>query len=86
MAVAIAKDIAREREQPIGLDLAIRLLPLVAAQQSDAYDWACRSLARWPAEARMPTIDQAADLVAALAEVPIEPREPLEPIRRAYGG
>jgi hypothetical protein len=48
IAVAAAKDVSHERGRPIGLDLALRFLPLVAAQQLDAYDgWACRWLARW---------------------------------------
>jgi hypothetical protein len=48
LAVAAAKDVAHEYGRPIGLELALRFLPLVAAQQLDAYDgWACRWLARW---------------------------------------
>lgn len=84
MAVALAKDIAAERERPIGLDVALGLLPLVASQELDAYDaWACRWLARWLEESRKATIDTAAELAARLAELPVEPQESLEAIRRS---
>jgi hypothetical protein len=84
MAVALAKDIATERERPIGLDVALRLLPLVAAQELDSYDaWACRWLARWLSESHKATIDTAAELAATLAELPIEPGGSIEAIRRS---
>jgi nucleotide-binding universal stress UspA family protein len=84
MAVALAKDIAAERERPIGLDVALRLLPLVAVQELDAYDaWACRWLARWLDESRKATIDRAAELAATLAELPVEPDGSVEEIRRS---
>jgi hypothetical protein len=84
MAVALAKDIAAEHERAIGLDVALRLLPLVAAQELDAYDaWACRWLARWLGESHKATIDAAAELAATLAELPQEPGGSLEVIRRA---
>jgi hypothetical protein len=74
MAVAAAKDVSQEFGRPIGLDLALRFLPLVAAQQLDAYDgWACRWLARWLNETPGVTADQAAELAASLAELPAEP-------------
>ena len=45
MAIAIAKDVAREYGRPIDLHLALKLLPLVATQQLDAYNhWARRWL------------------------------------------
>jgi hypothetical protein len=85
MAVAIARDFARERGRPIGLDLSLRLLPLVAAQQLEAYDgWACRWLARWLGETRGATIDQAAEIAGALADVPSEPDGGLEAILAVY--
>jgi hypothetical protein len=60
--------------RPISLDLALKLLPL-AACQSDSYDvWACRWLARWLSESGGPSIDHAADLAAALADLPSEPQ------------
>ena len=74
MAVAAAKDVAHKYGRPIGLDLALRFLPLVAAQQLDAYDgWACRWLARWLTETPGVTADQAAEVAASLAELPSEP-------------
>jgi hypothetical protein len=74
MAVAVAKDVSREYGRPIGLDLALRFLPLVAAQQLDAYDGcACRWLARWLNETPCVTADQAAEVAAWLAELPVEP-------------
>ena len=74
MAVAAAKDVSHEYGRPIGLELALRFLPLVAAQQLDAYDgWACRWLARWLTETPGVTADQAAEVAASLAELPAEP-------------
>ena len=74
MAVAAAKDVSHEYGRPIGLDLALRFLPLVAAQQLDAYDgWACRWLARWLNETPGVTIDLAAEVAPSLAELPAEP-------------
>jgi hypothetical protein len=74
MAVALAKDLAREVGQPVRLDLALRLLPLVAAER-EAFDaWSCRWLARWLAETHGPTIDRAADVAGALAGLPEEPQ------------
>jgi hypothetical protein len=84
MAVALARDIASERERPIGLEVALELLPLVAAQELDAYDaWACRWLARWLGESHKATIDTAAELAATLAELPAEPDGSIDAIRRS---
>lgn len=83
MAVAGMKDLARETGRPIPLDLALRLVELAAPQNADAYEvWACRWLARWLVEARGVTIDRAADIAAALAELPVEPSA-LETIKHA---
>jgi hypothetical protein len=47
MAVAAAKDVAREYGQPIALELSVRFLPVVVAEQPERCDtWACRWLAR----------------------------------------
>lgn len=74
MAVAAAKDVSHEYGRPIGLDVALRFLPLVAAQQLDAYDgWACRWLARWLNETPGVTAEQAAEVAASLAGLPGEP-------------
>jgi hypothetical protein len=81
MAVAVAKDCAREHGRPIHIELSLRFLPLIAAQQHEVYDrWACRWLMRWLEEASRATIDQAADVEGALAELPNEP-ESLDAIR-----
>ena len=85
MSVAIARDMAREGGRPIPLNLALRLLPLVATQQTDAYDgWACRWLTRWLSETPGATIERAADLAGALADLPAEPLAADEAIRRAW--
>ena len=74
MAVAIAKDLARESGRPIPLPLAASLLPLVAAQRTEEYDaWALRWLVRWASEASAPTIELAAEVAATLADLPDEP-------------
>jgi hypothetical protein len=83
MAVAIATDIARETGRPIGLDFALQLLPLIAARR-ELYDaWALRWLARWVGESPGATIEQAADVAAALADLPIEPLEAVAAVRQA---
>ncbi|MGA2320281.1 MAG: hypothetical protein ABSG95_06005 [Solirubrobacteraceae bacterium] len=86
MAGAIARDFAREQGRPIGLDMALRLLPLVAAERFDSYDdWSCRWLSRWLNEAPAASIEAAAEIAGALAELPVEPRESLQAIRGALG-
>jgi hypothetical protein len=85
IAVGIAKDLAREHGRPIPLNLALVLLPLIAAEQPEAYDgWALRWLGRWIAETPDASIDAAVDVAAALAMLPVEP-EAMEAVRRAGG-
>jgi hypothetical protein len=82
-ALALAREVARERNRPLDLDVALSLLPLVAVQQSAAYDaWALRWLRRWISESGEPTIEQAAELAGCLADLPAEPRGAVEAIRR----
>jgi hypothetical protein len=73
MAVAAAKDCEREYRRPIPLKLALRFLPLVAADPGSYDAYACRWLSRWLREAPGATIDEAAELAGALAELPAEP-------------
>jgi hypothetical protein len=85
-AIALAKDIVREHKRPLGLDLALEFLPLVAAQNPGSYDdWACRWLNRWLSETRGATIDTAAEIAGALAKLPVKPRESLEAIQHRHG-
>ncbi len=85
MAVACAKDLAREIRKPLHLELALRLVALAATERVDVYDaWACRWLARWLIESPAATVDRAADIASALAELPIEPSA-LETIREVCG-
>jgi hypothetical protein len=72
LAIGIAKDIARER-RPIGLQLALRLVALVAAEGPDYDLWACRWLERWLTETPGATIGLAAEVAATLADLPAEP-------------
>jgi hypothetical protein len=84
IAVAISRDIAKERGWPIPLDQALGLVVLAAVQQPDAYDgWALRWLARWLTETPRATIDGAAEVAAALADLPGEPQTSLDTIRQA---
>jgi hypothetical protein len=84
MASAIARDFSRERGTPISLALALEMLPLVVAQDIDSYDeWACRWLSRWLREEPSPTIEAAAELAGALADLPTEPASALLALRRA---
>jgi len=74
MAVAGARDCAHEYGHAIPLDIAVKFLPVVVAQTPDAYDgWALRWLARWSTESPKRTIERAAVLAAALADLGSEP-------------
>jgi hypothetical protein len=64
-----------DEQRPLDLKLAARFLPIVAMQQTDAHDaWAKRWLIRWLSESERPSIDQAAELAATLADLPAEPQ------------
>ena len=82
-AIAVAKVAAHERTRPLDLGLMLRFLPLVAAQRPDEFDaWALRWLERWcgePCTGRA-SIDDAAELVAGLAEIPVDPERALRVI------
>jgi hypothetical protein len=85
-AVTLAVEVAGERRRPIDLDVALRFLPLLAAQRFHEYDaWALRWLGRWIGESSEATIERAAELAAALADLPGEPRTALESIERSAG-
>ena len=74
LAVNLAREVAEDRGRPVDVALALRFLPLVAAKRPLAYDmWACRWLARWLTETEGATIDQAVDVAAGLAALPVEP-------------
>ena len=73
MAVAAAKDCQREYGRPINLDIAVRFLPLLAADTAGYDTWACRWLTRWLTETPAPTIEQAAELAGCLESLPSEP-------------
>jgi hypothetical protein len=73
-AIILAQEVADERGKPIDLDLALRFLPLVAAQRTELYDdFAMRWLQRWISETPGATIEQAAELSGALADLPTLP-------------
>jgi len=75
LSVALAREVAEERQRPLELGVALRFLPLVAAQRPDDYDgWASRWLVRWLTEAPEASIDAAVDVAAALAAMPLEPQ------------
>ncbi len=74
-AVALAEEVRVERGKPIDLATAARFLPLVAQGVPDEYDaWALRWLGRWARETGTATIAQAAEVVASLADLPVEPK------------
>jgi len=81
-AIAVAKVAAHERTRPLDLELMLRFLPLIAAQRPDEFDvWALRWLERWCGELRgRASIDDAAELVAGLAEIPVDPERALRVI------
>jgi len=74
-AVALAEELRLERGRPIELVTAARFLPLIAAASPGEYDaYALRWLGRWVAETGTATIEQAAEVAASLADLPVEPR------------
>src|SRR5258708_3055430 len=74
-AVALADELRVARGRPIELATAARFLPLIAAASPGEYDaYALRWLARWVAETGTATIEQAAELPASLAALPVDPR------------
>lgn len=73
MSIAAARDCQREHGRPINLDIAVRLLPLVATDPDSYNTWACRWLSRWLTETPAPTIEGTAELAGCLAELPAEP-------------
>jgi hypothetical protein len=81
-AVALARVLAHERGRPLDLALTLRFLPLVAVQRPDAFDdWTLRWLERWCADLRgRASIDDAVELAAGLAELPVDPDRGLETI------
>jgi hypothetical protein len=70
-AITLAEELRLARGRPIPLDVALRMLPLAVARR-DYNRWACRWLSRWLGE-REPTIEQAAEAAATLADLPHEP-------------
>jgi len=81
-AIALAKVLAHERTRPLDLRTTLRFLPLVAVQRPEAFDeWTLRWLERWCGELRgQASIDDAVELVAGLAEIPVDPEHALETI------
>jgi hypothetical protein len=82
-AISLARTVVTERGRPLDLDLTIRFLPLVAVQRPEAFDlWALRWLERWCEElGGQASIDDAVELVTALAEIPVDPDQALGTIR-----
>jgi hypothetical protein len=66
--------------------VALKFLPLVVSQKLEAYDqWSCHWLRRWLGEAQGVGIEQAAEMAAALADLPSEPKA-LRAIREVLAG
>lgn len=83
-AIALARAITQERGRPLDLELTVRFLPLIAAQRPQEFDpWTLRWLERWCAGARGEgSIDDAAEIAAALAELPVDPERGMRTLRR----
>jgi hypothetical protein len=84
-AIALARGISRERGRPLELELMARFLPLIAGQRPHEFDgWALRWLERWCGEQRgLASIDEALDVVQALAAVAIEDEAALQLVRQS---
>jgi hypothetical protein len=86
-AIGYARELGHARGRPLDLQLALGLLALIAAQRPRAYDaWALRWLGRWIAEARRPTIANAAELAGALADMGVQHPGAREAVERALRG
>jgi len=73
-AVKLAEEVRIEQGKSIDLSIAARFLPLIARESPREFDsWALRWLARWIAERPAATIEQAAEVAGALADLPAEP-------------
>lgn len=83
-AITLAAEVQEDQRRPIDLATALRFLLLVIAHRPQEFDaWACRWLARWLAEAPGATIEMAAEIAGALADLPAEPVASLDVIRSA---
>jgi len=83
-AMSLAEELRLERGKPIDLATASRFLPLIAKESPQEFDaWALRWLSRWVSETPGATIEQAAEVAAALADLPSEPVVALDAIRHA---
>ena len=83
-AITLAAEVSEDSRRPLDLATALRFLPLIARESPREFDaWALRWLSRWASETPA-TIDQAAEVAAALADLPGEPGA-LEMIRRTVG-
>jgi hypothetical protein len=82
-AIAVAKDYTNEVERPLRSGLAVRFLPLVASEKPDAFDgWGLRWLSRWCVEFDgRASIDDAVEIAAAVAEIPVDEEAGLDQIR-----
>ena len=73
-AVTLAEEARVEGGRPIRLEVALRFLPLIATESPGEYDaWALRWLGRWCLESPAASINEAAEVGAALADLPTEP-------------
>jgi hypothetical protein len=86
-ALAVARTLARERARPLDLEVTFRFLPLLAVQRPEQFDrWALRWLERWCGElGSRASVDEAAELAAALAEIPVDPERGVERARSLLG-
>jgi hypothetical protein len=73
-ALSLAEEVRVERGRPIDLRTATGFLELIAKQSPREFDaYALRWLVRWVGETPAATIEQAAELAGALADLPAEP-------------
>lgn len=86
-ALALLRGIAGERRRPLELELALRFLPLIAIQRPGEFDrWALRWLERWCGErGTVASVDDALELVAGLAEMPVDPEAGIRRAREVTG-
>jgi len=86
-ALAVLRGIAGERRRPLELELALRFLPLIAIERPEEFDrWALRWLERWCGDRIVDaSVDDAVELVAGLAEMPVDPEAGMRRARIVTG-
>jgi hypothetical protein len=85
-AIAVARTMSDERGRPLELEAMLGFLPVVAVQRPAEFDvWALRWLQRWCEQLRgQASIDDAIEIAASLAEIPVDPERALARLNSSH--